>query len=258
MERNKHCVETRIGERFGLKVTVNNKPSKGFDGEVKHVRVDKWWISIETAPENPAMPRQKIKLEIANIPAYTRELTPLRINYDFLGGMPTVLANAESLDEITADKVLAFPTSLLDNAGKPVGPDSAKIRHRDIWDLAWMATRGAKLVPGLVAVKIGDYGVVNYPGLLDQAIKQLPAIVKSREFKAQMSRFIDSTTLAKTVANDGYNDYLTTSVGSLFAQMRTALANTSIEMLAAPYTKEGPEPTAKLAPKRKQASSLDR
>lgn len=256
MERIKHCVETRIGERFGLKVTVNNKPSKGVDGEVKHVRVDKWWISIETAPENPAMPRQKIKLEIANIPAYTRELTPLRINYDFLGGMPTVLANAESLDEITADKVLAFPTSLLDNAGKPVGPDSAKIRHRDIWDLAWMATRGAKLVPGLVAVKIGDYGVVNYPGLLDQAIKQLPAIVKSREFKAQMSRFIDSATLAKTIANDGYNDYLTTSVGSLFAQMRTTLANNPIEELAAPYAKKEPEPKAKPGSKRKQAPGL--
>ncbi len=258
MERIKHCIETRIGERFGLKVTVNNKSSKGVDGEVKHVRVDKWWISIETAPENPAMPRQKIKLEIANIPAYTRELTPLRINYDFLGGMPTVLANAESLDEITAEKVLAFPTSLLDNAGKPVGPDSAKIRHRDIWDLAWMATRGAKLVPGLVAVKIGNYGVVNYPGLLGLAIKQLPEIVKSREFKAQMSRFIDSATLAKTVANDGYNDYLTMSVGGLFTQMRTALANTSIEVLAAPYAKKEPEPKAKLAPKRKQASSLDR
>ena len=256
MERIKHCVEKRIGERFGLKVTVNNKPAKVGEAGIKQVRVEKWWISIETAPENPAMPRQKIKLEIANIPAYTRELTPLRINYDFLGGMPTVLVNAESLDEITADKVLAFPTSLLDNAGKPVSPDSAKIRHRDIWDLAWMVTRGAKLQPGLVAAKIDDHGVVNYPGLLEQAIKQLPEIVKSREFKAQMSRFIDSTTLAKTVANDGYNDYLTMSVGSLFAQMRTALSNTPIEKLAAPYTKKEPYPETKPAPKRKQAPGL--
>ena len=111
MQRIKDCVEKRIGERFGLKVMVNNKPAKIGEDGIKHVRVDKWWISIETAPENPAMPRQKIKLEIANIPAHTRELTPLRTNYDFLVGMPTVLVNAESLDKITADKVLAFPTS---------------------------------------------------------------------------------------------------------------------------------------------------
>jgi hypothetical protein len=256
MARIKHCVEKRIGERFGLKVTVNNKPAKVGEDGVKHVRVDKWWISIETAPENPAMPRQKIKLEIANIPAYTRELTPLRVNYDFLGGMPTVLVNAESLDEITADKVLAFPTSLLDNAGKPVSPDSAKIRHRDIWDLAWMVTHGATLRPGLVAAKIDDYGVENYHDLLDQAITQLPEIVKSREFKAQMSRFVDSATVTNTVANDGYNDYLTAAVGGLFTQMRTALANTSIEVLAAPYTKKEPNSETKPAPRRKQGPGL--
>jgi hypothetical protein len=223
MQKIKACVEKRIGERFGLKVTVNNKPAKVSEGGIKHVRVDKWWISIETSPENPAMPRQKIKLEIANIPAHSRELVPLRANYDFLGGMSTVLVNAESLDEIMADKVLAFPTSLLDNQGQPVGPDSAKIRHRDIWDLAWLATRGAKLVPELVIAKIQDYGVVDYPGLLAAAIKQIPQIVKSPEFKAQMTRFIDSSTVAKTLATDGYADYLATSVGDLFVQMRTAL-----------------------------------
>jgi len=223
MQRIKACVEKRIGERFGLNVTVNHKPVKIGEDGINHVRVDKWWISIETSPENRAMPRQKIKLEIANIPARTRELVPLRTNYDFLGSMPTVLVNTESLDEIMADKVLAFPTSLLNNQGNPVGVDSAKIRHRDIWDLAWLTTRGAKLVPELVISKIGDYGVVNYPGLLDLALKQLPEIVKSRAFMAQMSRFIDSATVAKTLAIESYLDYLSTSVGGLFVAMKTAL-----------------------------------
>lgn len=235
MQKIKQCVETRIGERFGLKVAVNNKSAKVGEDGIQHVRVEKWWISIETAPENPAMPRQKIKLEIANIPAHTRELTPLMAHYDFLMGNPVVLVQTETLDEITADKVLAFPTSLLDNAGRPVGTDSAKIRYRDVWDLAWMATRGAKLVPGLVAVKIGDYGVVDYPGLLDRAIEELPRIVKSFEFKAQMTRFIDSATVSRTLAVDGYNDYLATAVGGLLGQMRNALTTTSIADWAAPF-----------------------
>lgn len=42
----------------------------------------------------------------------------------------------------------------------------------------------------MVILKIGDYGIVNYPDLLDQAIKQLPEIIISREFTAQMSRLI--------------------------------------------------------------------
>jgi len=223
MQKIKECIEKRIGARFGLKVLVNNKPAKvGGDG-INHVRVDKWWISIQTSPDNPAMPRQKIKLEIANIPAYTRELVPLKANYDVLGGMPMVMVNTESLDEIMADKVLAFPTSLLDNQGRQVGPDSARIRHRDIWDLAWMASRGAKLVPELVIAKIKDYGVVDYSRLLAFAIEQIPQIVKGAEFKAQMMRFIDSSTIAKTLGVVGYDDYLASSVGGLFGQMQTAL-----------------------------------
>lgn len=227
MERIKDCVEKRIGERFGLKVLVNNKPGKRGEDGTDPVRVDKWWISIETSPENRAMPRQKIKLEIANIPAYTRELVPLRINYDFLAGMPTVLVNAESLDEVMADKVLAFPTSLRDNQGQPVNADSIKIRHRDIWDLAWLDTRGAMLAPELVISKINDYGVVNYPALLDQAIRLLPEIVKGHAFKSQMSRFVDSATVAKTLASESYSGYLATSVGGLFMRMKAALDTAS-------------------------------
>ncbi|MFZ2739343.1 MAG: nucleotidyl transferase AbiEii/AbiGii toxin family protein [Burkholderiaceae bacterium] len=223
MSRIRECVQKRIGDRFGLKVEVSNTPSKVGEDGIPHVRVDKWWISIETMPENRAMPRQRIKLEIANIPAHTRELVPIRANYDVLVGMPTVLVNAETLDEIMADKVLAFPTSLLDNQGRPVAPDSSKIRHRDIWDLAWLSTRGAKLNSLLVVAKIGDYGVEQYPALLVQAIERIPQIVKSREFKAQMTRFIDSATVAKTLANDAYLDYLATSVTGLFMQMKTAL-----------------------------------
>ncbi|MBB3307324.1 MULTISPECIES: nucleotidyl transferase AbiEii/AbiGii toxin family protein [unclassified Enterobacter] len=223
MQKIKACVEKRIGERFGLNVVVNNKPAKVGEDGINHVRVEKWWISIETAPENPAMPRQKIKLEIANIPAYTRELVALRINYDFLVGMPVVLVNTETLDEILADKVLAFPTSLLDNQGRAVATDSVKIRHRDIWDLAWLITRGAKLVPELVTAKIKDYGVVNYLGLVEHAIKQLPDIIRSREFNAQMSRFIDSSTLERTLSVESYLSYLDTSVRGLFMEMKAAL-----------------------------------
>jgi len=232
MQKIKDCVEKRIGARFGLKVLVSNKPAKVGEDGIKHVRVDKWWISIQTASENRAMPMQKIKLEIANIPAHTRELVPLRANYDVLGGMPMVLVNAESLDKIMADKVLAFPTSLLDNEGRPVGSDSARIRHRDIWDLAWMASRGAKLVPELVVAKIEDYGVVDYPALLASAIQQIPQIVKSRQFKAQMMRFIDSSTIAKTLGVVGYDDYLASSVGGLLGQMQIALNAMAVAVTA--------------------------
>lgn len=222
MERIKSCVEKRIGDRFGLNVEVRTKPSKAGSGQVK---VDRWWISIETAPENRSMPRQKIKLEIANIPAHTKETIPLRANYDSVRAMSTVMVNTESLDEIMADKILAFPTSLRDNEGRAVSIDDAKIRHRDIWDLAWLSRQGAKLDPRLVVAKIGDYGVQDYGILLDQAIELIPAIVKGRQFKAQMSRFIDSPTVDKMLSTDAHLDYLSNVTKAMFSSLRADLVN---------------------------------
>ena len=138
--------------------------------------------------------------------------------------MPVVLVNTESLGEIMADKILAFPTSLRDNLGRPVDLDSGKIRHRDIWDLAWLSTQGAKLDSKLVAAKIGDYGVVSYGDMLSEAIRLLPAVVDSAAFKAQMTRFIDSATLSNTLGKAGYLGYLSTSVGKLFSTMQSELA----------------------------------
>jgi len=224
MEKIKTCVEAHIAQRFGLNVTVSNKRGALTDERVANVKLEKWWISIETAPDNPAMPRQRIKLEIANIPAHTRELMPLRINYDALIGMPTVLVTTETLSEIMADKVLAFPTSLIDKQGLPVSLDSSKIRHRDIWDLAWMIERGVLLDSQLVVTKIKDYQVSNYDQMLELALEMIPAIVKSNKFKDQMKRFLDSTTIAKTLAHKDYIDYLARSVTEVFVSMKTALS----------------------------------
>lgn len=221
MQSIKECVEKHIGARFGLKVTV--KEPKALDATKPKVSVDKWWISIETAPENPAMPRQKIKLEVANIPAYQFELVPLRHNYEFLGGMKEVLVNAESVSEILADKIVAFPTSLVDNKGDPLPPTAAKIRHRDIWDIAWLLKKRAELDPHMVACKIQDYGIPNFPELLDRAIEMISAVVKSAEFKDQMRRFIDTGTVKKTLDDERYLDYLASTVGGQFQEAKEQL-----------------------------------
>jgi predicted nucleotidyltransferase component of viral defense system len=249
MERIKDCVEKRIGDRFGLKVEVRSKPAKAGAG---HVKVDKWWISIETAPEHPGMPRQKIKLEIANVPARTSEVLPLRANYESVRAMPTVMVRTESLDEIMADKVLAFPTSLRDNAGRPVAIGDAKIRHRDLWDLAWLSRQGAKLDPRLVAAKIGDYGVQDYAAMLNQAIELIPAVVKSRPFKAQMSRFIDSATVDRILSTDAHLESLSNSVRELFRSMRAELA----KALEAVQAQVPAAPAVAARAKRKQKPDL--
>jgi len=217
MQPIKACLETYIGARYGLHVEVKDPKEMALAPEYEGVKVDKWQISVETAPQQRNLPRQKIKIEIANIPAYTRELVPLRANYDFLLGYGAVLVNTESLDEVMADKMIAFPVS------------TKYIRYRDIWDLAWLVQQGAKLNPALVTLKMADYKIADYPGLLHSAIARLPEIVASKPFKDQMLRFIDSDTIAKTLDNPQFLTYLVKTVSGLFSTMARHLTDQPTE-----------------------------
>lgn len=175
--------------------------------DYENVRVDKWQVSVETSPERRDMPRQRIKLEIANIPAYTSELVPLRQNYDFLLGYGYLLVNAESIDEILADKVVAFPVSV------------KNIRYRDIWDIAWLQQQGAQLDPTLVERKLADYHIEGYEQLLKSAIDRLPDLIDGKAFSDQMTRFIDADTLARALRNPGFGGYLKSTVGKVLGSM---------------------------------------
>jgi len=134
----------------------------------------------------------------------------------------------------------AWPTGLFDAKGNPDKLDSAKIRHRDIWDLAWMAGRGVKLAPELVGAKLHNYRIKDYPTLLGAAITRLPEIVASREFKDQRTRFIDASTVARTLAVDGYTKYLATSVAGLFSEMQQALDQPLQESMTARQSSPSP------------------
>lgn len=211
MQAIKDCIEKHLGTRYGLLVEVKEPKEMAALPDYENVRVDKWQVSVQTSPERRDLPRQRIKLEIANIPAYTRELVPLRQNYDFLLGYGQLLINVESLDEILADKVVAFPASV------------KNIRYRDIWDIAWLVQQGAKLEPSLVERKVIDYHIDHYAHLLDDAVVRLPELIDGKPFIEQMVRFIDADTIGRTLNDPGFCAYLKSTVGQVFGSMAAYL-----------------------------------
>ena len=168
------------------------------------------------------MPRQKIKLEIANVPAYSREAVPLRLNYSVLEGMNRVVVITESIHEILADKIIALPTSIAKIEGEALIPTPTKIRHRDIWDLAWLVSQGAALDIDLVNKKISDYGIQDFQRLLDFSIESIEAIATSDAFKSQMQRFIKKSTYDSTFGKTGYDAYLGSTVNKLLSAVSAA------------------------------------
>lgn len=198
----KQCIEDYLGGRYGLSVQV--KEPKQIAPDPGIISVAKWQISLQTAPERKDLPRQHIKLEVANLPSHTRQPIALKRNYEFLpDGYVDTLVMAQSLDEIMADKVVSLVNC------------HHYIRHRDIWDLRWLLQQGALLDIEMVKAKIEDYNSQDYLEHLQAMIDRLPEIIASTQFKQEMQRFLPLSVQERTLQRTGFEAFLSSSVGEL-------------------------------------------
>ncbi|WP_447927952.1 nucleotidyl transferase AbiEii/AbiGii toxin family protein [Vreelandella sp. EE27] len=208
----KHCLEDYLTKRYGLEVTVKEPASLKKDVRYAELNIEKWQIAITTSPERRDLPRQKIKLEVANIPAHTKEALPLVRNYAFLpDGYEDLLIMVETRDEIMADKLFSLPAT------------QKYVRHRDIWDLVWLTQRGAQINSDLVKRKINDYRLEDYPARLGSMISRIPDIISSRGFNNEMERFLPYDVYARTLGQDKFQSYMSTTLTSLLTTVQAAL-----------------------------------
>lgn len=108
----KECIEKYIGNRYGLEITVKEPTETALLPEYAGIKVNKWQVRIVTSPERRDIPKQNIKIEVANIPAYSRIPQALKQNYDFLpDGYEDILIMTESLDHVERISLI-FATSL--------------------------------------------------------------------------------------------------------------------------------------------------
>ena len=212
----KDRVESHVGGRYGLEVTVKEPKSITRAPVRSGVKVDRWRVSVVTDPGRKDIPKQRIHIEIASVPAYTSEVRKLRVNYDFLpDGYADLLVVVESMDEIMADKLIALAAS--------ASASRQPVRHRDIWDLAWLRQRGASVRPELVEQKITDYGVRGYAALVDSLMERAPAIIAGTEFEGQMKRFLPEDQFQRSFGNPNFERYLTATIAELFRELKDAL-----------------------------------
>ena len=212
------CLSDYIGARYGLEVRIKSSSPSGTGAA--GLQIDKWQIVVVTAPHRRDLPAQRIHIEVANIPAYTQQVLPLRVHYDFLpDGYDTILVLAESLDEVLADKLIALPAT------------QRYVRYRDIWDLAWLCQQGAEVQSDLVQHKIRDYRLTDYAALSDKLLSRLPGIVTSDACQAEMRRFLPTDVYARTFATVGFTDYLVTTVSGLFRRLQRELSGSVPEFV---------------------------
>lgn len=208
----KNCIEDYLGERYGLEVTVKEPRDLREQPEYAEVKVDKWQISVITAPENKDIPRQRIKIEIANIPAYTHAYRQLVRNYTVLpDGYSDTLIKVETLEEVMADKLVSLPAA------------THRIRYRDMWDLIWLQQQGATIDVNLVSRKLSDYKIERFQEKIQNRLDSFREIIEDGKFYAEMKRFIPSSVYETSIGKEGFSLFLQDSLKDLFTQLKKGL-----------------------------------
>ncbi|WP_432414710.1 nucleotidyl transferase AbiEii/AbiGii toxin family protein [Chromohalobacter israelensis] len=212
LSRIRECIEDYVSNRYQLEVSVKEPKELREEPGYRDIRIDKWQVSVLTAPARKDIPKQRIKLEVASLPAYTREAHALQVHYPFLpDGYDDLLIVTENLEEIMADKLISLVNT------------QKYVRHRDIWDLAWLKQQGASPNLELIKRKIQDYTVEHYADRARDMRSRLVEIVSGTAFRNEMTRFLPTQTVERTIRNPRFADFLAREVTAMLDQAILAL-----------------------------------
>ena len=165
--------------------------------------VDTWKLKVITHPEQSHMPMQRINIDICAIPSYQPKPMMLLNHYGIDTGTSGLILQAESREEILANKLVAL--ALRPN----------RIKNRDLWDIAWLRQQSVNLPLSLVVKKIADHKqtVDGFSVLLEQRINHLESDSKQQaSFSQEMRRFLPPEVAKRTVESDQFWEYLGTTV----------------------------------------------
>ena len=195
----------RLETRYGLLARISEPVKTGG-------HVSTWKLTMETRPGLRHLPAQRIHLDICAIPSHAPRPMMLRNLYGIDLGTSGLILQAQSREEILADKMIAL--ALREN----------RIKNRDLWDIAWLVQQGVTLPVELLPVKVRDHQreESEFAALLQSRSAALSNEPRLREdFLKEMRRFLPAVTVRDTLENPAWWTYLTQVIEE---QVRLALA----------------------------------
>lgn len=182
----------RLRAKYDLSVTVS-EPRKD------NSPVSTWKISVITRPEQKDLPAQRINIDICAIPSYDRRPMLLRNPYGVDMGTGGLIVQAQSREEILADKLVAL--ALRPN----------RIKNRDLWDIGWLRQQTVKLPLELIPKKIDDHQctAATFLDALNARKRQLQEDKRLHSaFVHEMTRFLPARVVAETIEKEPFWAYL--------------------------------------------------
>lgn len=176
--------------------------------------VDTWKIRIQTRPKEVHLPSQRIHIDICALPSYDRKPLMLRNHYGVDMGTGGLIIQAQSREEILADKFLAL------------GLRTNRIKNRDLWDITWLDQSRIKVSNKLIKLKLIDHKVEKgiYIEKMDLRVASLlsdPGFYV--DFKNEMSRFLPFHLVQETVESSDFWSYLTNLIYNKWKSLKDEL-----------------------------------
>lgn len=190
--------------KYGLEVTVTEPTrDKG--------NVDTWKLKIETRPENTLMPAQRIHIDICALPSYEKRPLVLLNPYGVEMGTSGLILQAQSREEIYADKLIAY--ALRPN----------RLKYRDLWDIFWLHGQGVKPRLLLIPLKLTDRKIpledfVTRFAERVELLKTTPSMAS--EFLSEMKRFLPSKQIKAILEQDHLWEFIVGLMEEWGSQMR--------------------------------------
>ncbi|MDP2809659.1 MAG: nucleotidyl transferase AbiEii/AbiGii toxin family protein [Rhodocyclaceae bacterium] len=196
----------RLQAKYDLVVTVG-EPIRDTGN------VDTWKLRVVTRPEQRGLPAQRINIDIRAVPSYDRRPMLLRNPYGVDMGTAGLIIQAQSREEILADKLVAL--ALRPN----------RLKNRDLWDIGWLKQQNVELPLELIPKKIADHRrtTAEFLDLLGERRRRLLEDAELRvDFVREMTRFLPLRVVADTVEQVPFWAWLTDLVAGECSRVSSA------------------------------------
>jgi predicted nucleotidyltransferase component of viral defense system len=180
--------------------------------------VDNWKLKVQTRPDRKDIPAQRINIDVCAIPSYQPRPMVLLNPYGVEMGTSGLILQAQSREEIFADKLVAF--ALRPN----------RLKNRDLWDIAWLHQLQVRPAFDLIANKLSDHHAQTHAFLTAfsehaASLKNDPAIAK--EFRNEMERFLPNQIVKETVLNENFWTFLSNLLDDYRQQLQQLLTGSA-------------------------------
>lgn len=193
--------------KYGLEINVT-------DPVREEGNVSTWKLKVQTRPGRKDIPAQRINIDVCAIPSYQPRPMALLNPYGVEMGTSGLILQAQTREEIFADKLVAF--ALRPN----------RLKNRDLWDIAWLHQQQIKPALDLIKNKLNDHHAQT-DAYLNAFAERSASLNKdleiAKEFRKEMARFLPNETVKETVNSEKFWEYLSNLLESYHQQLMKTL-----------------------------------